>query len=71
MSVHQYISYVDMYDTAINVERAMKEVSNYFNEQQRVKRKGDNQGNFQPQEQYQRPRGIITQTTTLMEVARS
>jgi len=33
MSVRQYKSYVDLYDTAISVERAMKERSNYFNEQ--------------------------------------
>jgi len=46
MSVCQYTSYMDLYDTVINVERAMKEMSNYFNEQQRVKRKGDNRGNF-------------------------
>ena len=31
-SVRQYASYVDLYDTAINVERAMKERSHYFNE---------------------------------------
>jgi len=57
MSVRQYASYVDLYDTAVNVERAMKERSNYFNEQRGIKRKGDNQGNFQPQEQYRRPTG--------------
>ena len=34
MSIRQYTSYVDLYDTAINVERALKERSNYFNEQQ-------------------------------------
>ena len=33
MSVHQYTFYVDLYNTAANVERAMKEKSNYFNEQ--------------------------------------
>ena len=32
MSVRQYASYVDLYDTAVNVERAMKERCNYFNE---------------------------------------
>ena len=32
MSVRQYASYVDLYDTAVNVERAMKERSHYFNE---------------------------------------
>jgi len=57
MSVRQYASYVDLYDTAVNVERAMKERCNYFNEQRGIKRKGDNRGNFQPQEQYRRPTG--------------
>jgi len=33
ISVHQYTSYVDLYDTMVNVERVMKERSNYFNEQ--------------------------------------
>jgi len=42
MSVCQYASYVDLYDTAVSVERAMKERSNYFNEQRGTKRKGDN-----------------------------
>jgi len=50
MSVRQYTSYVGLYDTAVNVKRAMKEQSNYFNEQRGTKKKGDNRGNFQPQE---------------------
>jgi len=53
MSVRQYASYVDLYDTAVNIERAMKERSNYFNEQRGAKRKEDNwdnRGTFQPQE---------------------
>ena len=33
MSVCQCISSMDLYDTEINVKRAMKEISNYFNEQ--------------------------------------
>jgi len=57
MSVRQYASYVDLYDTAINVERAMKERSQYFNEQRGTKRKGDNRGTFQMQEQNRRPAG--------------
>ena len=32
MSVCQYISYMDLYGTAINIERAMRQTSNYFNE---------------------------------------
>jgi len=41
MSVRQYTFYVDLYDTVVNVERAMKERSNYFNEQCGIKRKED------------------------------
>ena len=52
MPIRQYASYVDLYDAAVNVERAMKERSNYFNEQRGTKRKGDNRDNFQPQGQY-------------------
>jgi len=48
MSVHQYTSYINLYDTRVNVERVMKEQSNYFNEQRGTKRKRDNQGNFPP-----------------------
>jgi len=40
MSVRQYASYIDLYDTTVNVERAMKERSNYFKEQRGTKRKG-------------------------------
>ena len=32
ISVCQYASYINLYDTAVNVERVMKERSNYFNE---------------------------------------
>ena len=49
MSVRQYASYVDQYDTAVSIEKAMKERSNYFNEQWGTKRNGDNRGNFQLQ----------------------
>ena len=56
-SVRQYASYIDLYDTAVNIERAMKERSNHFNEQRGTKRKRDNRGNFRPQEQYHRPTG--------------
>jgi len=50
MSVRQYTSYVDLYNSAVNIERAMKERSNYFNEQWGVKRKRDGCRNFQLQE---------------------
>jgi len=39
--VHQYISYEDLYDTAMNVESAMKGKKDYYNEQRGNKRKGD------------------------------
>ena len=32
MLVHQCTSYVDLYSTVVNVERAVKERNNYFNE---------------------------------------
>ena len=38
----QYTSYVDLYDVAVNVERAIKERIDYFNELRGVKRKGNN-----------------------------
>ena len=55
MSVRQYTSYVDLYDTAVNVERAMKEKINYFNGQHGIKRDEDHRENFPSQEQYERP----------------
>ena len=33
MSIRQYSSYEDLYDTAANMERAMKEKDDYYNEQ--------------------------------------
>ena len=32
MSMCQYASYVDLYNTTVNMERAMREWNNYFNE---------------------------------------
>ena len=55
MSVCQYTSYVDLYDTAVNVERAMKERNDHFNEQHGKKRKEKQLGNFHSQELYERP----------------
>ena len=57
MSVRQYTFYVNPYDTMVNIERAMKERSNYFNEQRGTKRKGDNRGNFPLQQQHRQPAG--------------
>ena len=57
MLARQYTSYVDLYDTAMNVERAIKERNNYFNEQCRIKRKEDQQRSFHSQELYERPPG--------------
>ena len=41
MVVCQYTSYVDLYDTEVNMERVMKERNICFNEQRRIKRKRD------------------------------
>ena len=41
MSVRQYTSYEDLYDTAVNMKRAMKEKNDYCNEQWGNKRMGD------------------------------
>jgi len=46
--VHQFTSYVNLYDTTLNVETAMKEINNYFDEQREIKRKEDQRGNFHP-----------------------
>ena len=45
MLVRHYTSYEDMYDTTVNVERAMKEKNEFYNEQRRVKRSGDQRRN--------------------------
>jgi len=34
MSVQNYTSYEDMYDTVVNIERAMKERNELYNEEQ-------------------------------------
>ena len=69
MSVRQYISYVDLYDTAVNVERAMKEESNYFNEQRGVKRNRITDGTFNRRSSTADHLGISTRTTMLMEAS--
>ena len=38
MLIRHYTSYKDMYDTAVNVERAMKEKNKFYNKQQGIKR---------------------------------
>ena len=48
MPVHQYTFYMDLYDSTVNMERAMKERKDYFNEQRGIKRKGDQRENFHP-----------------------
>jgi len=60
MSMRQYASHVDLYGTAVNVKRAMKGRNNYFNEQSGTKRKEDNMGNYQTQEQNRRLAGVST-----------
>ena len=41
----QYTSYEDMYDTAINIERAMKEKNEFYNQQGGNKRNVDQREN--------------------------
>ena len=55
MYVCQYISYKDLYDIVVNVERALKEKNEYYKEQHRKKRKGDQRENFYSQGLYKRP----------------
>ena len=57
ISVPQCTSDVNLYGTMLNVERAMKERNNYFNEQCRIKRKEDQRWNFHSQQPYERPAG--------------
>jgi len=57
ISVQQYTFYVDLYDIAVNVERVMRERSNYFNEQYRIKRRGVNERKLHPKVQDRRPPG--------------
>ena len=40
MSVHQYTSYKDMYDTTVNMERMIKEKNEFYIDQRGKKRKG-------------------------------
>jgi len=41
MSVRNYPSDEDMYDTSVNMERASKEMNEFYNEQLGMKRSGD------------------------------
>ena len=45
MSVRHYTSYEEMYDTAVNVERATNEENEFYNEQRGTKRSEDQRGN--------------------------
>ena len=69
MSVCQYTSYVDLYDAVINVERAIKKRSNYFNEQWGVMRTGDNGETSNHRSNTSSLLGISTQTTTLRKAS--
>ena len=68
MSVSQYVCYKDLYDTAANMKRAMKENSIYFSEQRGNKRKGDQRENFYSQAN---TRGIVGASTTIAYMAPS
>ena len=63
ISMQQYASYMDLYNTAVNVEREMRERSNYFNEQCGIKRKRDQRKNFYPKVCTGGLSGIPTSTT--------
>ena len=56
MPICQYTSYGGAYDTAINVERLVKEKNEFYNEQRGSKRKGDQQYNRNFQNPYEKPR---------------
>ena len=49
MSLCQYTSYLDWYGTTVNMEMAMKERNDYFNEQHEIKRKENQRGNIHSQ----------------------
>jgi len=69
MFVCQYTFYVDLYETAVFVERTMKEKNDYFNEQCGIKRKGDQRENFHLQGVYKRLPGATM--ITIMHVEAS
>ena len=54
MSVRHYVSYEDLYDTSMNVEREMKEKNEYYSQQWGNKRKGCQRENVYSQGQYKR-----------------
>jgi len=68
MSVRRYASYIDLYDIAANMERAMKERNNYFNEQRGTKRKGDNRETTRHKSRTVDLLGVSTRAT-LIEMA--
>ena len=69
MSIRQYASYIDLYDTAVNVERTMKERNNYFNEQRGTKRKGTTGGTSRCKSRTADPLGVNTQAITIREAS--
>jgi len=56
MLVLDYTSYEDKYDTGVNIERATREKNEFYNEQQGMKRSGDQCGNQCYQHPHKRPR---------------
>jgi len=55
-----------MYDIAVNVERTTKEKNEFYNEQQGMKRSGDQRGDHGYQQSPKRPREIFPTNTTLI-----
>jgi len=57
MSVHQCVSYEDMHDTIVNMEREMMEKNEYYNEHRGSKWKGHQWENHHSLDQYKKPQG--------------
>ena len=55
MLVQKYVSYKNMYDTAINVETEIKQKKKFYYDQHGSKRKGYKQDNHNFQNQYKKP----------------
>ena len=64
--MRHYNSYEDMYDTAVNVERAMKERSEFYNKQHEVKRGWISEGIITPRIRTKGQGTIPPTTSTLL-----
>ena len=54
MSVRHYAWYEYIYDTVVKVERAMKDMNQFYNKPRGIKRRGDQRGNHHSQQSYKR-----------------